>query len=62
MDLGTDVKPARFVEAVRDEKPDVVMMSALLTTTMTAMKETVRPCRRRGPEGHGEGGRWGAPR
>jgi 5-methyltetrahydrofolate--homocysteine methyltransferase len=41
VDLGTDVKPARFVEAVSAEKPDLVMMSALLTTTMTAMKETV---------------------
>ena len=41
VDLGTDVKPARFVEAVESEKPDLVMMSALLTTTMTAMKETV---------------------
>ena len=41
VDLGTDVKPARFVEAVGAERPDLVMMSALLTTTMTAMKETI---------------------
>ena len=41
VDLGTDVKPARFVEAVAQERPDFVMMSALLTTTMTSMKETI---------------------
>ena len=41
IDLGSDVKPARFVEAVRDERPDAVMMSALLTTTMTAMRDTI---------------------
>ena len=41
VDLGTDVRPARFVEAVAQERPDFVMMSALLTTTMTSMKETI---------------------
>ncbi len=41
VDLGADVKPARFVEAVEKEKPDFVMMSALLTTTMLSMKETI---------------------
>src|SRR5512133_3083226 len=33
VDLGTDVRPARFVEAVEAERPDFVLMSALLTTT-----------------------------
>jgi 5-methyltetrahydrofolate--homocysteine methyltransferase len=37
VDLGADVKPLRFVEAVRAEKPDFIMMSALLTTTMLSM-------------------------
>ncbi len=41
VDLGADVKPARFVEAVQVEKPDFLMMSALLTTTMLSMKETI---------------------
>ncbi len=41
VDLGNDVKPQRFVDAVRSEKPDFVMMSALLTTTMMAMRETI---------------------
>jgi 5-methyltetrahydrofolate--homocysteine methyltransferase len=42
IDLGADVKPQRFVEAVQAEKPDFVMMSALLTTTMLAMGETIQ--------------------
>ncbi|MCX7681837.1 MAG: corrinoid protein [Anaerolineae bacterium] len=41
VDLGTDVPPQRFVEAVREHKPDIVGMSALLTTTMPAMKTTI---------------------
>ena len=40
-DLGTDVKPEAFVEAIREHKPDIVGMSALLTTTMPAMTATV---------------------
>lgn len=41
IDLGTDVTPEKFVEAAKEKKPDVVAMSALLTTTMPAMKETI---------------------
>jgi corrinoid protein of di/trimethylamine methyltransferase len=41
VDLGADVKPERFVEAVKTSQPHFVMMSALLTTTMLAMKDTV---------------------
>ncbi|MGL4647958.1 MAG: cobalamin B12-binding domain-containing protein [Caldilineaceae bacterium] len=40
-DLGTDVHPQRFVEAVRERQPQVVALSALLTTTMANMKGTV---------------------
>lgn len=36
-DLGADVAPERFVEAVREYRPDIVGLSALLTTTMPAM-------------------------
>ncbi len=43
-DLGTDVYPERFVEAVRDGA-EVVAMSALLTTTMTNMGEVVAAIR-----------------
>jgi len=41
VDLGADVKPERFVEAVKTSQPHFVMMSALLTTTMLGMKDTV---------------------
>jgi 5-methyltetrahydrofolate--homocysteine methyltransferase len=41
IDLGSDVEPSGFVDAVREHKPDLVGMSALLTTTMTQMKATI---------------------
>jgi 5-methyltetrahydrofolate--homocysteine methyltransferase len=41
IDLGTDVSPASFVEAVREEEPDFLAMSTLLTTTMQVMERTV---------------------
>ena len=41
IDLGTDVPPEKFVEAVRAENADIVGMSALLTTTMPSMKATI---------------------
>lgn len=41
VDLGKDVPPEKFVDAVKTQKPDVVGMSALLTTTMRAMGHTI---------------------
>ena len=41
VDLGSDVSPERFVEAVRTTGADIVAMSALLTTTMPSMKVTI---------------------
>jgi 5-methyltetrahydrofolate--homocysteine methyltransferase len=41
IDLGTDVEPAAFVDAVREHRPNFVGMSALLTTTMVNMKTTI---------------------
>jgi len=41
LDLGADVTPAKFVEAVRDSGADLVAMSALLTTTMGNMRATI---------------------
>lgn len=41
VDLGTDVAPEAFVQAVRQHKPRIVGMSALLTTTMVNMKTTI---------------------
>ena len=37
IDLGVDVAPARFVEAVNTHQPQIVALSALLTTTMSAL-------------------------
>jgi len=42
IDLGTDVPAARFVSAARDERADIIGLSALLTTTMLQMKATVK--------------------
>jgi 5-methyltetrahydrofolate--homocysteine methyltransferase len=41
VDLGTDVSPEKFVAAVKEQKPQFVCMSALLTVTMPAMKTTI---------------------
>lgn len=41
IDLGTNIKPQDFVEAVKEHKPQIVGMSALLTTTMPKMEETI---------------------
>ena len=40
-DLGVDVSIEKFIQAVQEEKPDLVAMSALLTTTMQMMKQTI---------------------
>jgi 5-methyltetrahydrofolate--homocysteine methyltransferase len=42
IDLGTDIKPDLFVSSVREHKPDIVAMSALLTTTMPNMQVTIK--------------------
>jgi 5-methyltetrahydrofolate--homocysteine methyltransferase len=41
-DIGKDVAPEDFVAAVKEFEPDVVGMSALLTTTMRAMESTIK--------------------
>jgi 5-methyltetrahydrofolate--homocysteine methyltransferase len=41
IDLGVDVPPEKFVEALQTHKPQFIGMSALLTTTMTSMKTTI---------------------
>jgi len=41
VDLGVDVPPARFVAAVEEQKPQIVGLSALLTTTLPAMRATL---------------------
>ena len=61
VDLGTDVKPERFVEAVKAEKPDFVMMSALVTTTMVNMGETIAALKQAGVRDGVRIGIGGAP-
>jgi len=41
VDLGADVEPQAFVEAVKEHRPKLLGMSALLTTTMVQMRATV---------------------
>lgn len=48
IDLGVNVPPAKFVEAVKQHQPKLVGLSALLTTTMPAMRETVKAIRNAG--------------
>jgi len=40
-DLGTDVSPDKFLQAVKENNAQVVCLSALLTVTMPAMKTTI---------------------
>jgi len=48
IDLGVNVPPAKFVEAVIQHHPNLVGLSALLTTTMPAMRDTVKALRAAG--------------
>jgi len=48
INLGVDISPEKFAEAVREHKPDIVAMSALLTTTMLAMKDTIEVLKEEG--------------
>lgn len=41
IDLGADVTPEKFVEAVKENKPAIVGMSALLSTTRDNIKKTI---------------------
>ncbi len=47
-DLGADVSPERFVEAVRKTGAQIVCLSALLTVTMPSMKTTIEAFRQAG--------------
>jgi 5-methyltetrahydrofolate--homocysteine methyltransferase len=42
IDIGFDVDPEKFIDAIKEHQPDVVGMSALLTTTMRAMAQTIK--------------------
>jgi len=48
VDLGTNVSTDKFAQAIRDRRPAVLGLSALLTTTMRQMRETLQELRRAG--------------
>jgi len=41
VDIGTNISPQAFVDAVKEHQPQIIGMSALLTTTMPKMEETI---------------------
>ena len=45
VDLGKDVPPETVVEAVKKEKPGIVGLSALMTTTVANMEKTIKALR-----------------
>lgn len=48
IDLEVDVTPEKFVEAVKDKGAQVIALSALLTTTMPSMKDTIEALKEAG--------------
>jgi methylmalonyl-CoA mutase cobalamin-binding domain/chain len=48
IDLGVQVAPERFVDAVREHQPDVVGFSAFLTTTMPMFKANINALQKAG--------------
>ena len=51
VDLGIDIAPEKFVEAVKAEQPDLVGMSTLLTTTMPSIEKTLDALKTAGVRG-----------
>ena len=50
IDLGVDVKPAKFLEKIKEHPTSIVGLSALLTTTMANMAKTVTEIKSQFPE------------
>ena len=48
LDLGADVPPEKFIEAVKTRGANIVCLSALLTVTMPAMRTTIDALRQAG--------------
>jgi 5-methyltetrahydrofolate--homocysteine methyltransferase len=61
VDLGVDVPADKFVEAVRAESPDFLLMSALITLTMESMRKTVEALNAAGVRSKIRVGVGGAP-
>ncbi|HEV2435341.1 MAG TPA: corrinoid protein [Verrucomicrobiae bacterium] len=47
-DLGVNITPEQFVAAINQKNPQILALSALLTTTMPAMKDTVEALKKAG--------------
>jgi len=50
-DLGVDIPPEKFVQKVQEIEPDIVGMSALLSTTMSSMPQTIEAITKAGLRG-----------
>jgi 5-methyltetrahydrofolate--homocysteine methyltransferase len=48
IDLGVQVAPEKFVDAVREHQPDIVGFSAFLTTTMPMFKANINALQKAG--------------
>ena len=48
IDLGVDVKAEVFIQSIEEHKPDILGMSALLTTTMPNMRKTINLLKEKG--------------
>jgi corrinoid protein of di/trimethylamine methyltransferase len=48
IDLGADVPPEKFIEAIRSQGAQIVCLSALLTVTMPSMKTTIEALKQAG--------------
>jgi 5-methyltetrahydrofolate--homocysteine methyltransferase len=48
IDLGTNVPPEKIVETAKKERADIVGLSALMTTTLPSMEETIKAIREAG--------------
>src|SRR4030042_5138231 len=60
IDLGIDVDYGRFVEAIKEYKPDIVAFSGLLTTPLANIPEHIRAIEDAGLRKRGGRGVWGA--
>jgi corrinoid protein of di/trimethylamine methyltransferase len=61
VDLGVDVAPEKFVAAVQNQGVDIVCLSALLTTTMPTMRDTIEALKASGLRGKAKVMIGGAP-
>jgi 5-methyltetrahydrofolate--homocysteine methyltransferase len=52
LDLGMDIPTDKFIEAIKQYQPQVVGMSALLTTTLREMKNTIQAIEKVGLRNH----------